>query len=143
MLKLDNGVRRLLAQVFDGILVAQPVRPFDRVVHVPAPIVFAHIAKRCANPALRRDGVAARRKHLGNAGGRQALFDQAERGPEACPSSPHHNDIVVMIDEFVIRTHESPPALMRKMEITPAIASSRWIKKDDQRLPACNLGELT
>ncbi len=67
----------------------------------------------------------------------------AEYGPETSAPGPDYNDIVVMIDEFIIRTHEGPPVLMRNMEITPAMASSKWIKTDNKRLPACNLGELT
>ena len=44
VLKLDNGVGRFLAHVLDSILIAEPVRAFDGVVHVPAPIVFAHVS---------------------------------------------------------------------------------------------------
>ena len=53
MFELDNRRDRLAAHIFDRILVAKPVRPLDGVVHVPAPIVLAHIGERGADPALR------------------------------------------------------------------------------------------
>jgi len=40
----------------------------DGVVHVPFPIVRTHIGKRGRDPALRRDGVRAGRKYLGDTG---------------------------------------------------------------------------
>src|SRR6187399_90299 len=52
VLELDDRRRRLLAHVLDCVLVTEPVRSLDRVVHVPAPIVLAHVAERCANTAL-------------------------------------------------------------------------------------------
>ena len=56
MLKLVNGFGRVAAQIFDGVLVAEPVRPLHGVVHVPAPVVPAHIAERGARcrPARQR-----------------------------------------------------------------------------------------
>ncbi len=46
MLKLINGFRCVPAQILDRILVAQPVRSLHSVVHVPAPVVRFHVAKR-------------------------------------------------------------------------------------------------
>ena len=48
MLELDDRRDRLAAHVFDGVLVAEPVRALDGVVHVPAPVVLAHVAERGA-----------------------------------------------------------------------------------------------
>ena len=78
MLDLVDGAGRLAAEIFDGVLVAQPVGPLDRVVHVPAPIVVAHIAERGGDAALRRHGMAARREHLGDAGGLEAGHGAAD-----------------------------------------------------------------
>src|SRR6202035_569168 len=58
-------------QVFDRVLVAEPVRTLDGVVHVPAPVVLAHVAERGRDAALRSNGVRAGRKHFGDAGGAQ------------------------------------------------------------------------
>ena len=71
MLELVDGLRRVAAEIFDGVLVAEPVGPLHRVVHVPAPVVRAHIAERRGDAALRRDGVRAGGEHLGDAGGAQ------------------------------------------------------------------------
>src|SRR5438046_945166 len=69
MLKLIDGSRRLSAEVFDGVLIAQPVGALDRVVHMPAPVVRTHIAERGGDAALGSDGMRAGGEHLGNAGG--------------------------------------------------------------------------
>ena len=52
MLELIDRFGRAAAEIFDGILVAEPVRPFDGVVHVPAPVVLAHVAKGSRDTAL-------------------------------------------------------------------------------------------
>ena len=62
VLELVDGVRRVAAQIFDGVLVAEPVGALDGVVHVPAPVVRPHVAERGGDAALRRDGVRARRE---------------------------------------------------------------------------------
>jgi hypothetical protein len=59
MFQLVNRFGRVLAEIFDGILVAQPVGPLDGVVHVPAPVILAHIAKSRRNAALRRHRMRA------------------------------------------------------------------------------------
>ena len=101
MLELDDGGGRLLAHELDGVLVAEPVRPLDGVVHVPAPVVLAHVAERGADAALRGDGVTARRKQLGDARGRQARFRESERGAQARAAGADDDDVVGVIDEFV------------------------------------------
>ena len=53
---VDCG-RRIAAEIFDGVLVAEPIGAFDGVVHVPAPVVLAHIAERGGDAALCRHGV--------------------------------------------------------------------------------------
>ena len=57
MLQLVDRFRRVAAHIFDGVLVAEPVGTLDGVVHVPAPVVLAHIAKRGGDAALRRDSM--------------------------------------------------------------------------------------
>jgi hypothetical protein len=79
VLEFHHGGGGLLAHVLDGILVAEPVRALDRVVHVPAPVVLAHVAKSRADAALGRDGVTARGKNLREAGRGQARLGQTHR----------------------------------------------------------------
>ena len=101
MLELVDGFRRALAQIFDGILIAEPVRPLHRVVHVPAPIVGTHIAEGRGDAALRRNGMRARGKHLGDAGGAQASFARADHGTEAGAAGADHHHIVGVVDDWI------------------------------------------
>src|SRR5579875_897350 len=63
VLELVDGGRRVAAKVFDRVLVAEPVGPLDGIVHVPAPIVLAHVAERCRDAALRRHRMRSRREN--------------------------------------------------------------------------------
>ena len=90
MLQLVNRGRRVAAHIFDGVLVAEPVRPLDGVVHVPAPVVLAHIAERGGDAALRRDGVRAGGEDLGDAGGAQAGLAAADHGAQTGAAGAHH-----------------------------------------------------
>ncbi len=87
MLQFDDRRDRLAAHVFDRVLVAEPVRALDRVVHVPAPVVVAHVAERGGNAALRGDGVAAGREHLAEM---QAVFSPSSVVPRVArrPAPP-------------------------------------------------------
>ena len=79
VLELDDRRRRFLAHVLDRVLIAEPVGALDGVVHVPAPVVLAHVAERGADAALRGDRVTARREHLAQARRRQPLLGEPER----------------------------------------------------------------
>src|SRR5216684_1083346 len=69
MFELEYGGHSLTTHVLDRILVAEPVGALDRVVHVEAPVVaVAHISKRSRHAPLCRNGMAAGREHLCNAG---------------------------------------------------------------------------
>ena len=69
MLKLVNSSWRVAAEIFNGVLVAEPVGALDCVVHMPTPVVFAHVAKCSGNAALRGNRVRARRENFGDARG--------------------------------------------------------------------------
>ena len=101
MLELVNGLGRVAAEIFDGVLVAQPIRPLHRVVHVPAPIVGAHIAERGGDAALRRHGVRAGGKHLGDAGGAQARLATADHGAQPRAAGADHHHVVSVVDDRI------------------------------------------
>jgi hypothetical protein len=69
MLELDDRRDRLAAQVFDRVLIAEPVGAPDRIEHVPTPVVLLHVAECGADATLRCDRVAASREDFGDAGG--------------------------------------------------------------------------
>ena len=101
VLELVDRFGRVAHHVFDGVLVAEPVRPLDGVVHVPAPVVRVHVAERRRNAALRGDRMRAGRKHLCDAGGAQARFAAADHGAQAGAAGADHDDVVgVVLDRI-------------------------------------------
>ena len=79
-----------------------PASPtLNGVVHVPAPIVLAHVAKGGADAALRRHRVRPRGEHLGDASRLQPGRAHAERCPQACPTGPNHHHVIGVIDNVV------------------------------------------
>ena len=101
MLELVDGGDRLTAHVFDRVLVAEPVRPLDGVVHVPAPIVLAHVAERGADTALGSNRVAAGREYLGEAGSPQSGRPHAERCPQPGPACAHDHHVIGVIGDRI------------------------------------------
>jgi hypothetical protein len=105
VLELDHRRRGVLGHVLDRVLVAQPVRALDRVVHVKAPVVRAHVAERGVDAALGRDRVRAGRIHLGDAGGPEARLDHADRGAQARAAGADDQAVVLVIDDRVSLGH--------------------------------------
>ena len=93
VLELDDDLVGLLAHELDGILVAQPVRPLDGVVHVPVPVVLGRVAQRGGDAALRRHGVRAGREHLGQHGGLEAGFGELQGRAQAGTAGAHDDRI--------------------------------------------------
>ena len=101
MLELVDGGRRVARQVLHRVVVAQPVRPLDGVVHMPLPVVGAHVLERGGDAALRRHRVRARREHLGDAGRVEPLLGHAERRPQPGPAGPHDHHVEFVVDDLV------------------------------------------
>lgn len=66
VLKLNDTLRRLTGHVVDGVLVAEPVRTLDCIVHVPSPVILVHVSERSIDTALRGNGVGTRGEQLGD-----------------------------------------------------------------------------
>jgi hypothetical protein len=79
MFEFVDHFRGRATHELDRVLVAEIVGAFDRVVHVPVPVVLGDIAQRGSDPALRCHGMRARRKHLGQHRHPQTRFGQLER----------------------------------------------------------------
>jgi hypothetical protein len=75
---------------------------------VPAPVVLAHIAERRANAALRCNGVAARRENFCDTGGVESSFRQTKCCAQSGATGADDNDVVTVIDEFVIAHAPNP-----------------------------------
>ena len=52
MFQFQNGFRTGFTHIFNGILVADVIGTFYRIVHVPFPVIFVGIAQRYRNAAL-------------------------------------------------------------------------------------------
>merc|ERR1719187_90810 len=52
VLQLYDSSRGLSGHVVDGVLISQPIRSFDSVVHVPLPVVRFHVAERSIDSTL-------------------------------------------------------------------------------------------
>src|SRR6266404_3582099 len=109
MLELDDCRHRVLAHVFDRVLVAEPVGPLDRVVHVPAPIVLAHIAEGSTDAALGGDGVAAGREYLAETGGLQTGCGHAEGRAQPGTAPADHDDVIAVVVDRISLGHDQPP----------------------------------
>ncbi len=59
-----HDLRRHAAHELNGVLIAQVVRTFNGIEHVPMPVVLLHIAERGTDSPLRRHSVRARGKHF-------------------------------------------------------------------------------
>jgi hypothetical protein len=101
VLQLVHGGRRLAAEIFDRVLVAEPVGALDRVVHVPGPVVRTHVAERGGDAALRRHRVAARREQLGDAGGLQPRTRRTHGGAKARSARADDDDVVAVVNDLV------------------------------------------
>ena len=65
VLKFVHDFWRFTAHEFDGVLIAEPVGAFHRIVEVVVPVVLFHVAERGTDAALRRNRVRARGEHFG------------------------------------------------------------------------------
>ena len=101
VLELIDRCRSLAREIFDRVLVAQPVRPLDGVVHVPGPVVGRIVAERGGNPALRRHGVRAGGEDLGDVRGAKARFRGAHRRAQARSARTDHDDVIGVVDDRV------------------------------------------
>ena len=115
MFELVNRRRGFAAHIFNRVLVPEPIGAFDRVIHMPGPVIRPHIAERGGNPALRRHGMRAGREHLGDTGGFQPGFGDAHCGAEARAAGPDNHGVIGVINDLVGVGHDAqaPNAILR------------------------------
>src|SRR6516165_6634030 len=118
MFQLVDRLRRAATHIFDRILIAEPVGTLDGVVHVPAPVILAHIAERSGDAALRRNGVGAGREYLGDAGGLEPRLAAAHHRAQARSAGADHDHVVAMIFDRIDAAVEG-----RALAIRSAVAS--------------------
>ena len=101
MIEFVDGRGRVAAEIFDRVLIAEPVRALDGVVHVPAPIVGPHVAERRGNAALRRHGVRAGREHFGDACDPQSRLRAADARAQARAARADHDDVESVVGDRI------------------------------------------
>ena len=101
MLKLVNRLGRFAGEVFHRIGIAQPVRALDRVIHMPLPVVGAHVAQGRGDATLRRHRVAAGREHLRDTGRAQPLLRHAQSRAQTSTACPHHDNVIFVGFVFI------------------------------------------
>ena len=101
VLELVDRGRSVLGHVLDGVLVAQPVRPLDGVVHVVAPVVLDDVAERGVDAALGGHGVGAGGVDLGDAGHPEPGLDHAHRRPQTGPAGADDEAVVMVIGDRI------------------------------------------
>jgi len=103
VLEFVNRGGRVAAEIFDRILITEPVGPFDRIVHVPAPVVRSHVAERRGNAALGSNRMRAGGKNFGDACGLEAGFGAAECGAKARAAGANDHNVISVIDDRIGR----------------------------------------
>ena len=126
VLELDDRFHCIAAHEFDRVLVAEPVGPLDGVVHVPAPVVLAHIAERRADAALRRDGMAAGREDLADAGGLEPRNGHSQCRPQTGAAAPDNDDIVSVMLDRIGGAHDSSPSCLPKSDAASELTQSAF-----------------
>ena len=111
--KLDNSGNRFTTHIFDGILITQPVRPLDGVVHVPFPGIWPHITKCSAHATLRCDRVAASWEHLSNTSCRKASGRHAQCCSQASATSADDDHIMFVFDNVIRHACQAPRVSLR------------------------------
>ena len=101
VLELVDRLGRVAAEIFDGVLIAQPVGALDGVVHMPAPVVRAHVAERGGDPALGRDRVRAGGEYLGDAGRLEARLGATERRPQARTAGADDHHVIGVVGQRI------------------------------------------
>ena len=101
VLKLIDRLGRFASEIFHRICVTKPVRAFDRVIHMPLPVIRAHVGQRSSNTALRRNRVGARWENLGHTSGAQALLGHTESCTQTSATRTDNNNVIIVCFVFV------------------------------------------
>src|SRR5690606_5488101 len=116
-------MRRFLAHELDRILIAEPIGAFHGVVHVPAPVVLAHVAERGTDAALRSHGMAARREDFRNTRRRKPGVREPERRAQSRSARADDDDVETVIYELR-GAHATLPNTARSTAKSPRAAST-------------------
>lgn len=101
VLELEHGRDRMAAHILDGVLIAEPIRPLDGVMNVPAPVVLSEIAGRGADATLRCNRMTSGGEDLRDACRLESRAGHAECRTKTGATGTNDDDIVLMIDDRI------------------------------------------
>jgi len=102
VLQLDNTVRGLATHVMDSILITEPVRTLDSIVHVPSPVILAHVSESSIDTTLGSDSVGTGREELGDTSSVETSLSKTEGGTETGTTGTDDESIVGVVNNGVL-----------------------------------------
>ena len=142
MFEFNDRVRRFLAHVLDRVLIAEPVRAFDRVVHVPAPVILPHVAQRRADATLRRNRMTSGWEDLADTGRLESGLCETEGCAQTGATCSEYDNIVAVINKIML-THAAAPNAIFNTANTLVIATTRWMNLLEIKLTTFRKGPCT
>ncbi len=103
--KLNHRLGSLSAHVVNRILITKPITSLDSVVHVPPPIVLAHVSKSGVNSSLCRNGVGSRWEELGDTGRLESGFTKSHGSSQSTTTGTDDNGIVFVVYHSIVTLH--------------------------------------
>ena len=101
ILHLGHDAGRLLAEVLNSVLIAEPIATLNGVVHVPAPIVLLAVSEGGIDTTLGSDSVRTRGVKLGDAGNIEASGSNAHGGTKTGATSTDDNAVEGVVNDGV------------------------------------------
>jgi hypothetical protein len=81
----------------DGILVAEPIRTLDGIVHMPSPVVLVHITQCGIDATLGGDGMTSGREELRYTGRVEASLCKTEGSSQTGAARTDDDSIVLVV----------------------------------------------
>ena len=105
VIQLQNCFRAGFTHVFDGVLIANVVRPLNGVVHMPFPVIFMGITERDGDTTLRGNGMGTGRKNFREQRTGLAALGNLQRRAHTCAAGTNDNSIKFSDRQFHYTPH--------------------------------------
>jgi len=102
VLQLDDTVGSLATHVVDSILVSEPVRSLDSIVHVPSPVILAHVSESSVDTSLGSNGVGTGGEKLGDTSSVETSLSETESSAETGTTGTDDKGIVGVVNDGVL-----------------------------------------
>mmetsp|Transcript_7895 Transcript_7895/g.13313 ORF Transcript_7895/g.13313 Transcript_7895/m.13313 type:complete len:352 (+) Transcript_7895:1043-2098(+) len=101
-LQLEHSTGSLSAHVVNGVLISEPVRTLDSVVHMPLPVVLCHVSESGIDASLRSHSVGPGGEQLRHTGGSKTSLGTAHGRAQSSSSSSDHHSVVLVVNNGVV-----------------------------------------